>query len=1220
MNGKAGERSTTVAWGVASLLVGAFVVVTWAPLPALVRGTADDVLLGFAVALAAVAAYLSARVSRGWDRRIWLLTFLPIASYASALVLREVVPARFSAVSAAHGAMVSGLLALTFAVPGVALIAESRGRAMLSRVLGTLDYLLIMTTLLVMAHYATLEPVRAGNFDPVFVAEVAVVVLPTATLALIVWSLVVRRGSWAAWRGALAGAVAASGAAVAVIQLSAWLELPQVLPTADAVGDFLVHLAFLLTAIAGVYRVGEASGDAEPATDDESTQPRGRRTNFASALALLAIPVVAYLAFAAHGPTEHAFAVTAAGTLAVLLLARGAVIGLDNRILQAQRMLDPFTGLFSERRFDFALAREVSLAIDREEPVALCVLRASAPASGYRPARAVRGSDLRRIAAAIDALKGATGIGARSGENLLLLLPGMDADAARAVCERVVEQVARSFGNVEEDIPAIAVGVAGCPEHATSAEELLRLARGAAYWALTFGGQQVIVYDPSLVEALDIRDHLTQLQGRARTRTVEALAATVDARDSYTRDHSQNVSEWAAALAAEIGVEAGHAELVRTAGLLHDIGKVSVPDHILLKDGRLTADERRTIQGHSAAGERILKGAVSQEMLAWVRAHHERWDGTGYPDGLVGPDIPLEGRILAVCDAFDAMTSNRAYRQALERAEALDELRSCAGTQFDPALVEAFARVLAAGATPVPVTSAQDPDLVRMLHPTLPSAVAEVMPDHTYSTFRAVNAVSREVLGFTAEEITSMTPEELLNLPAETRHTGPVRMLVAALRSGDHPVSERDLKTKAGPTLRAELFPSLIERDGRTYIVYTMRPLYADATARRAVERRVRQLERLAAVTRRLNEGLPARGVAEVGLDAAMSLLDARQAGIGLLDAGGIEFRYRSRDGADVEGVRFREVPEPYAAVMADGPLVSNALAADALASGVDGIETPFDAVVVPIVARDGAAVGVLEVHNAPRAFTGDDTALLEGIAAAVAIAIENAESRREIEAREAVLLEQGAALRQLTAQLAATEERERRAIAADLHDRIGQSLQISKLLVAQAQAEDDAGQMRESLGKADELLAQAIQDTRSLMFEISPPVLYDLGLEAAFEWLTENVVTSAKVSFHDDGASKPLDDTVRALVFRMGRELVINAIKHAGADSIEISTSRLGGSLVLEVRDDGRGFDAERAPEGRFGLQNLRAQVAALSGSVEFLTRPEGGTVVRLSVPLARS
>jgi hypothetical protein len=167
-------------------------------------------------------------------------------------------------------------------------------------------------------------------------------------------------------------------------------------------------------------------------------------------------------------------------------------------------------------------------------------------------------------------------------------------------------------------------------------------------------------------------------------------------KDPYTRAHSERVGILAALVACELGAPATRVDAVRLGGTLHDIGKLAVPTEVLRKNGPLTDEERCVVQLHPADGDSVLRGiSVLGEARAAVLHHHERIDGTGYPYGLSGGRIPEAARIVAVADAFDAMTSTRSYRSARPAAPALAELRRCAGTQFDPMMVEALARALA---------------------------------------------------------------------------------------------------------------------------------------------------------------------------------------------------------------------------------------------------------------------------------------------------------------------------------------------------------------------------------------------------------------------------------------------------------------------------------------------------------------------------------------------
>lgn len=176
---------------------------------------------------------------------------------------------------------------------------------------------------------------------------------------------------------------------------------------------------------------------------------------------------------------------------------------------------------------------------------------------------------------------------------------------------------------------------------------------------------------------------------------VLALSRAMDARDAYTADHSERLAGWADAVARSLGCSDQEIQDVRWGALLHDIGKIGVPDRILRKPGELTVEEWMAMRLHPVIGERILTPAARLQGVAKiVRYHQERWDGTGYPEHLAGKAIPLGSRILAVVDAYGAIIDARPYKPAHTHEEAVVELRRCAGTQFDPGIVDAFCRVL----------------------------------------------------------------------------------------------------------------------------------------------------------------------------------------------------------------------------------------------------------------------------------------------------------------------------------------------------------------------------------------------------------------------------------------------------------------------------------------------------------------------------------------------
>ena len=178
--------------------------------------------------------------------------------------------------------------------------------------------------------------------------------------------------------------------------------------------------------------------------------------------------------------------------------------------------------------------------------------------------------------------------------------------------------------------------------------------------------------------------------------TLSNLSRAIEARDPYTSGHSARVTEIAEAIARRLGWDAERLALLNVGGPLHDVGKLGVSDEVLAKPGRLDEEELEQIREHPKLGARILlRVAALRAAIPYVLYHHERWDGNGYPSGRAGEQIPLEARVLAVADAFDAMTSDRPYRRALDHEAAVEEVARCSGTQFDPEIVGVFLELFA---------------------------------------------------------------------------------------------------------------------------------------------------------------------------------------------------------------------------------------------------------------------------------------------------------------------------------------------------------------------------------------------------------------------------------------------------------------------------------------------------------------------------------------------
>jgi diguanylate cyclase (GGDEF)-like protein len=278
------------------------------------------------------------------------------------------------------------------------------------------------------------------------------------------------------------------------------------------------------------------------------------------------------------------------------------------------------------------------------------------------------------------------------GDEFIVLLPDERAWGALEFARRLQEEVERHPAE-----PAVTCGIVESIAFET-ADTLLHRADLALYDAKR-SGRQIVLYADGLAPKPD-----TSAEERATRREhrllATALARAVDAKDAGTRNHCETVSELCVLIGQSLGLGAERIERLRLAGLLHDVGKIGVDDEILRKPDGLDADEAAHMSSHVRTGHAIVASAELTEEARWVLHHHEHFDGSGYPDGLRGDEIPPESRIILVADAFEAMTADRPYRRARPVHEALAELERLAGTQFDPVCVDALRFAL--GTTEIP--------------------------------------------------------------------------------------------------------------------------------------------------------------------------------------------------------------------------------------------------------------------------------------------------------------------------------------------------------------------------------------------------------------------------------------------------------------------------------------------------------------------------------------
>jgi diguanylate cyclase (GGDEF)-like protein len=364
------------------------------------------------------------------------------------------------------------------------------------------------------------------------------------------------------------------------------------------------------------------------------------------------------------------------------------------KAIRAMRLAltDPLTGLGNHRHFHERLQRELTEAEQQGKTLSLCLVdiddfKRVNDRYGHPVGDRVLGQVASRLRQGGESFR-------LGGDEFAVLLPGLDDRAAISVARSIVERV--SAGEVEQvGSITVSAGVASFPAQGVGRDELIRLADSALYWAKEDGKNRARTYQAAAALELSQLQQLAEGPDRAaRYRAAASLAKAVDARDVYTGSHSERVGALAARIAQRLGIDEPQVELTRLAGSLHDLGKLAIPEEILRKAGALNDSERLVLQRHPQIGYRMLESLGVEPIADWVLHHHERWDGAGYPDRLRGEEIPLGARIIFVADAFDAMTSERVYSEAVSERDALAELERCAGTQFDPAVVEAFSQEL----------------------------------------------------------------------------------------------------------------------------------------------------------------------------------------------------------------------------------------------------------------------------------------------------------------------------------------------------------------------------------------------------------------------------------------------------------------------------------------------------------------------------------------------
>lgn len=358
------------------------------------------------------------------------------------------------------------------------------------------------------------------------------------------------------------------------------------------------------------------------------------------------------------------------------------------------RHRDGITGLLSHYAVYETLDRETREASRAQQPLSIIRLDLDRFALFNATYGHRAGDDLlRQIGRTMqECLTPEAVLGRYDADEFLVILPRATRSEAVTIAyrlrERIREQAVIQSGNGQVVPVTASFGIATFPEDATSVLGLLSAAESALLAARQNG--------EGVADSQSGWRSRYRIQADGAFSTLEAMVTAIDNKDHYTRRHSEQVTEYAQWIAEELNLSDEQRHTLRLAGLVHDVGKIGIPDEVLLKPDVLSPAEYETMKQHAVLGAVMLAALPEMEQVApIVRSHHERWDGTGYPDRLSGEEIPLLARILTAADAFSAMTTDRPYRKGMDWQSALNELQRQKGKQFDPQVVDALVAAIA---------------------------------------------------------------------------------------------------------------------------------------------------------------------------------------------------------------------------------------------------------------------------------------------------------------------------------------------------------------------------------------------------------------------------------------------------------------------------------------------------------------------------------------------
>lgn len=693
----------SLVWIVAATLIGSYAAVLYAPLSPSVKDFAQNAYYVCVTLILVFTTWLAFIFANSADRRSWLF----VALGGTTLLLGEIGWLFFrnaaGLVRAGQPIIPDTVNLCAFVLLFCALLAMSRLSRLFiaSKLRFTIDAMVFFLFGALVMWMTAIRPVLITSPGDIklysHVNEILPIIALGAVLTVLANLISYRTEHWSSWERLVAlGLILFSGANLGFNYLvNAGLYGTAFWPTAAAELGWISGV--LMFVLAAMYYLIDAPPVIAAVSEMHIMLERPKGRDILTYVVL--IGCLPFLIFIAQTLNQAAYdiQVFVIGALAwsSLLLSCVVLIMTENSRLFSASVVDPVTGAYNLRFFKERLEAELERAKRSSQTLSLAAI----DIDNFREFNNTYGhalGDKILVAVAsgmrLNSRKGDT-VYRVGGDEFAIIMPNTGVLDSHRLCVRIKDQIVQSIGDAQLS-PKLSCGLASYPYHANESKVLYKCADDAMYWAKFHGKDQVTIYDFEKVRSFDGDARLRMAEEFARQNTAQTLAEAMDAREEVTKGHAKNVAALAEVFASRLNLSKHKIDMIRVAALVHDIGKIGMPELAAKNPEDLTEEDEIRLQEHTTLCEEILVTTDLSAILPWVVAHHERWDGGGYPAGLEGSQIPFEARILALCDTYENLTRAKREEASLSHPEIMSEFIRDRGRRFDPMLTDSFVSLL----------------------------------------------------------------------------------------------------------------------------------------------------------------------------------------------------------------------------------------------------------------------------------------------------------------------------------------------------------------------------------------------------------------------------------------------------------------------------------------------------------------------------------------------